>query len=146
MVLVPSSFFDKACAREYLAQVVDIASDGVVNYAFLPRYDAYFVYAGESEPALLKVLNSLDRLTDYNKILCHWDGKVLSLAIGQGKTLLLSNTYTAGDFVSVMYYVLLAMKSLQLNPEVSTVCFLSELSSQDRIALYHYFRSVRILE
>lgn len=146
MILVPSSFFDKACAREYLAQVVDIASDSAVNYVFLPRYDAYFVYEGEEEPALLKVLNSLDRLTDYNKILCHWDGMVLSLAIGQGKTLLLSNTYTARDFVTVMYFILLAMKSLQLNPEVSTVCFLSELSSQNRIALYHYFRSVRILE
>ena len=58
---------------------------------------------------------------------------------------MLSNTYRAGDFVSVMYFVLLALKSLQLNPEMSTICFMSELSSDDKILLYHYFKSVSVL-
>ena len=145
MILVPSSFYNEDCAREYIAQVVDISKDAEVNSVFMPQYDAYFIYSGDRKPELYRVLDRLGTLPEYNKILCHWDGETLSLGIGQGKSLLLSNTYRAGDFVSVMYFVLLALKSLQLNPEMSTICFMSELSSDDKILLYHYFKSVSVL-
>ncbi len=145
MTLVPTSFYDKACAREYLAQVVDMAPDAQVQSVFLPDFDAYFIYEGEERPALLDSLCSLLSIKEYNKILCHWDGAVLSLCIAQGKSLLLSNTFQAGDFVTVMYYVLLSLKSLQLNPEVSTVYFRSPLSSEQQVSLYHYFMEVKAL-
>ena len=116
-----------------------------MNSVFMPQYDAYFIYSGDRMPELYRVLDRLGTLPEYNKILCHWDGETLSLGIGQGKSLLLSNTYRVGDFVSVMYFVLLALKSLQLNPEMSTICFMSELSSDDKILLYHYFKSVSVL-
>lgn len=145
MTLVPSSFYDESCAREYLAQVVDISFDTEVLSEYLPQYDAYFIYAGPEEPALLRVLRSLMTIPEYNKLLCDWDGSTLSLAIAQGKSLMLSNTYRAEDFVTVMYFVLMAMKSLQLNPELSTLCFLSDLSTENQISLYHYFKAVRLL-
>ena len=145
MTLVPSSFYDESCAREYLAQVVDINADTQVCVEFLPQFDSYFIYAGPDEPALLGVLRTLMSIPDYNKVLCDWDGKTLSLAIAQGRSLMLSNTYKAEDFVTVMYYVLMVMKSLQLNPELSTLCFLGSLCSEHQIALYHYFKAVRLL-
>lgn len=144
MTLVPSSFYDDSCAREYLAQVVDISADTQVCTEFLSQFDAYFIYAGPEEPALLRVLRKLMSIPEYNKLLCDWDGKTLSLAIAQGRSLMLSNTYKAEDFVTVMYFVLMAMKSLQLNPELSTLCFLGSLSNENQIALYHYFKAVRL--
>lgn len=142
VTLIPSSFYDKACAREYLAQVVDIAPDAVVNSAFLPQFDAYFVYEGREKPALLDILNRLLSISDYNKVLCNWDGSTLSLGIAQGKSLLLANTFKAEDFVTAMYFILLSMKSLQLNPEVSTVFFISPLTQDQKVSLFHYFKSV----
>lgn len=145
MTLVPSQFYDDACAREYLAQVVDIAPDAEIGSVFLPVYDAYFVYAGGVEPPILDLLRRLPTLNDYNKVLCHWDGQMLSLCIAQGRSLSLANTYQAGDFVTVMYFILLAMKSLFLNPEVSTVCFATPLTQEQKVSLFHYFKSVSSL-
>ena len=145
MTLVPSQFYDDACAREYLAQVVDIAPDAEVKSVFLPIYDAYFVYEGEKEPALLELLRKLPTLADYNKVLCHWDGQRLSLCIAQGKSLSLANTYAANDFVTVMYFILLALKSLYLNPEISTVCFVTPLTQEQKVSLFRYFKSVSSL-
>ena len=34
------------------------------------------------------------------------------------------------------------MKSLQLNPEMSTICWLSELGAEEEMSLYRYFKSV----
>ena len=145
MTLVPAPFYDKACAREYLAQVVDMAEDEAVHCVHLNAFDSYFLYAGEEKPALLECLQVLLQIKEYNKILCHWDGSVLSLCIAQGKSLQIANTYQASDFVGVMYFVILAMKSLQLNPEVSTIYFRSPLSSQRQVMLYHYFMEVKSL-
>ena len=145
MTLVPSSFYDKDCAREYLAQVVDIAPGAEISSVFLAQFDAWFIYEGQREPALLQVLRRLLDISEYNKILCDWDGATLSLAIAQGKTLLLSNTFPATDFVTLTYYVMLSLKSLQLNPEVSSICFIREISMEDRVMLYHYFKEVKVL-
>ncbi len=116
-----------------------------VHSVFLPKFDSYFIYAGDKRPSLLDALERLMSIKEYNKVLCQWDGKILSLCIAQGRSLLLANTFNASDFVSVMYFVLLSLKSLQLNPEISSVYFMNGLSSDNQVSLYHYFREVKFL-
>jgi hypothetical protein len=70
---------------------------------------------------------------------------VLYLVIAQGKSLLLCNTFQAQDFTTAQYFIFLAMKKLQLNPEVSTICFRTPLSEEDEMSLYRYFKSVEQL-
>ena len=91
------------------------------------------------------ILQDLRKCPDYNKILCSWDGSELDLAIAQGKTLLLANTYDAKDFTTVEYWIFLALRSLQLNPEISTICLRSAVSAEDEMSLYRYFKAVEIL-
>ena len=79
-------------------------------------------------------------------ILCHLDAGVLSIAIAQGRQLLLCNSYPAQDFTTAEYYIFLAVKSLLINPEMSTVCFMSALSDEEEMSLYRYFKSVLVLE
>ena len=67
---------------------------------------------------------------------------VLYLVIAQGKSLLLCNSYQAPDFTTAEYFIFLAMKKLQLNPEVSTIAFRTPLGEEDRMSLYRYFRNV----
>ena len=74
----------------------------------------------------------------------YMDG-VLYLVIAQGKSLLLCNTFQAQDFTTAQYFIFLAMKKLQLNPEVSTICFRTPLSEEDEMSLYRYFKSVEQL-
>ena len=146
--LVPSHFFNPEAAREALAEVVELQEGDEVRYLDIPTYDAVLVFTegGDSlvdgTPEIYQLLTRLPACTEYNKILCsRLDGR-LYLAIAQGKSLLLANSFPAPDFTTAEYYIFLSLKSLQLNPEVSTICWLTPLEADDEMSLYRYFKSV----
>jgi hypothetical protein len=93
-------------------------------------------------PEMYYMLRSVLDLPDYNKILASYMDGVLYLVIAQGRSLMLCNSYHAPDFTTAQYFVFLAMKNLQLNPEVSTICFRTPLSEDEEISLYRYFKNV----
>ena len=142
--LVPARFFEEGDARCILAELYTLTDAETVSSVEVPRYDAVFVFASEdgTPPVLLRLVDQLDRCPEYNKILFHFGEGCLDLAIAQGSRLLLANSYPATDFTTAQYYLFLAMKSLQLNPEVSTVVCASELSQEEEMSLYRYFKSV----
>jgi hypothetical protein len=145
--LVPSHFFNTTSARDILGEVVALKEGDVVKWADVPQYDAVLVYAVENEriealPELYYVLQDLPRCLDYNKIVAsHKEGR-LYLAIAQGGSLLLANVFEAPDFTTAEYYIFLALKQLQLNPEVSTICMRSLVGPEEEMSLYRYFKSV----
>lgn len=125
-----------------------------VKYVDVPQYDAVMVYSDydynsgehcEALPELYFVLGSLQSCVEYNKILASWFEGILCLAIAQGQSLLLANTFKAQDFTTAEYYIFLAMKSLQLNPEVSTICWRLPIGGEEEMSLYRYFKSVDVL-
>ena len=93
-------------------------------------------------PEMYYMLRSVLNLPDYNKILASYMDGVLYLVIAQGRSLLLCNSFQAPDFTTAQYFIFLAMKNLQLNPEVSTICFRTPLSEEDEMSLYRYFKNV----
>ena len=120
-----------------------------VKAAEVPQYDAVLVYAAPSEdstalPELWYVLKDLPGIREYNRILASWKDGRLFLGIAQGGTLLLANTYEAPDFTTAEYYIFLAMRSLQLNPEVSTIYFRHAIGAEEEMSLYRYFKGVEI--
>lgn len=134
--LVPANFFDPARSFDVLGCPATALE--------LPQFRAWFVYASElgEAPVLFGLLGRLLELQGYNKVLCEWSDGRLSLAIAQGKQLLLANEYQAPDFTTAQYYIFLAMKSLQLNPEVTVVRFAQKLAVEQEISLCRYFKSV----
>ena len=148
--LVPSHFFDPASARDILGEVVVLGDADEVRYLEVPHYDAVLVYAFSSkeqpeEPELYRILCQLPSCREYNKILASYKDGWLYLAIAQGGSLQLANAYPAVDFTTAEYYIFLALKQLQLNPELSTICFLSLVESEDELSLYRYFKNVEQL-
>jgi hypothetical protein len=93
-------------------------------------------------PELYYILGALPQCRDYNKILASFCDGYLYLAIAQGKSLLLCNSFKAADFTTAEYFLFMAMKKLQLNPEVSTICFRTPLGADEEMSLYRYFNSV----
>ena len=69
----------------------------------------------------------------------------LHMAVGQGKSLMLANVFDAPDFTTAQYFIFLALKKLQLNPEVSTICFRTPLQPEQEMSLYRYFKAVEVL-
>lgn len=145
--LVPTNFFNPDKEREALAGVARLGEDCAVRHIDIPQYDAVLVYSvdGDSVVSAPEIAGILDKLPDcpaYNKILCSLRDGRMSIAIAQGKSLLLANSFTAPDFTTAEYYIFLAVKSLQINPEVSTICWLTELEPGQEMSLYRYFKSV----
>ena len=148
--LVPSAFFDAASAREILSRTVLLDKDDKIEYISLPEFSAELVYSlsmdiepsEESIPELYNVLKAVSGVAEHNKIVASYGDGVLSLAIAQGNDLLLANVFEAADFTTAQYFIFMAVRKLQLNPEVSTIHFLTPLSPEEEMSLYRYFRSV----
>ena len=96
-------------------------------------------------PEIYYMLRDLRDVAEYNKIIASYMDGYLYLVIAQGKTLLLCNSFRAPDFTTAEYFIFLALKKLQLNPEVSTICFRTPLDEDQELSLYRYFRSVEHL-
>ena len=157
VALVPSEFFEAGSAREILSRTVLLDENDSVEYISMPEFSAVLVYSlsvilsdalslpkGEAKdpPELYNVLKALSAVTEHNRIVASYGDGVLSLAIAQGGNLLLANVFQAADFTTAEYFLFMAVRRLQLNPEVSTVHFLTTLSDEEEMSLYRYFKSV----
>jgi DNA-binding transcriptional LysR family regulator len=96
-------------------------------------------------PELYYVLGAVPGCGEYNKIVASYRDGLLNLGIAQGRSLLLANCFHAPDFTSAEYFIFLALKKLQLNPEVSTICMRSLVGPEEEMSLYRYFKSVEQL-
>ena len=165
--LVPEAFFDPDGAAAMLSEVVALRPSDAVSYVPVPEYGAVLLYSNSIDESLSKVLSQTVLLTsgesvpvypelyyilkglpdcpEYNRILASYRDGYLYLAVAQGRTLLLANVYKAADFTTAEYFLFLAMKTLQLNPEVSTINWRTPLSPEDEMSLYRYFKAVEVL-
>jgi hypothetical protein len=148
--LVPLNFYRQDKAREILSEVVLLGDNEQVLSVEVPEYGAVMLYAAEDPresrlPELYYVVKALSECREYNKIVASHKGGRLYLAIAQGRSLQLANSFEAPDFTTAQYYIFMALRSLQLNPEVSSICFTSPLKAEDEMSLYRYFKSVEVL-
>ena len=164
MCLVPEVFYDPQAARAALEEVCTLEEGDFVETVPIPSQASVLVFSNSIGESLSKViaqtvlplsgepvrvlpemyylLRQLETLTEYNKIVASWADGYLHLAIAQGKSLRLANVFQAPDFTTAQYFLFLSLKQLQLNPEVSTVCFRTPLSPEASMSLYRYFKGV----
>ncbi len=162
--LVPEMFFSPESARKALSEVVPLEETDKVEWVEVPAFSSVLLFSNSIGESLSRVLSQtvlpasgepvrvlpelyfqlslLEALEEYNKIVASWKDGWLHLTIAQGKTLRLANVFAAQDFTTAEYFLFLAMKRLQLNPEVSTVCFHTPLDPDAEMSLYRYFKSV----
>ena len=162
--LVPQAFLAPGEEREALSEVADLDPTDPVSSIPLPAYGAKLVYSlavgetlskviaqsfpdAEGRPAQILpemafLLRDLQTLPEYNKIFASWADGRLYLAIAQGKSLQLASSYPAPDFTTAQYYLFLAIRQLQINPEASAIHFRTPLTAEDELSLYRYFKSV----
>ena len=167
VALVPEQFYSPEAASGLLSEVVSLKEEDRVECVSVPEYGAVLLYSnsiGEtltrvvSEtvmrtdgskaaplPVMYYMLKSLGKIQDYNKIAAAYMDGVVYLALAQGSTLLLCNSFKAPDFTTAQYFIFLAMKKLQLNPEMSSISFMTHLDYEQEMSLYRYFRSVEYI-
>ena len=153
--------------RRILSDTVILAEGDEVRHVALPEFSAELVYSlsigemlsrtvsqvvldqnGESPevlPELYFVLEDLQKVDEHNRIVASYASGYLHLGIAQGQNLLLANVFRAADFTTAEYFLFMAVRKLQLNPEVSSVYFRTPLTEDERMSLYRYFKSVERL-
>ena len=145
ITVVPEAFFVPEKARELLSEVASLGPEDEVKWLPLSSLGAVLVYSPSSQdetPELARLLESLKDNPQYNKVHASWKGGYLHLVLAQGKNLLLANVFQAPDFTTAQYFLFLAMKQFQLNPEVTTVYLGTPLGEEDEMSLYRYFKAV----
>ena len=167
VALVPELFFDAADPRAALSEAVPIGDTDKVGSLAVPQYGAVLVYSNsineslsrvisqsvflkdgstvEVLPEMYYVLRDIGRCAEHNRIVASYGDGHLYLAIAQGDQLGLCNVYEAVDFTTAEYFIFLALKSLQLNPELSTISLRTPVTEEERLSLYRYFKSVEEL-
>ena len=163
--LVPAQFHLPENSRQMLSEVVDLTDDEGVEYVSVPEFAAVLLYSNTTVGAMARVvsetvlrtdgtkarplpelyymLRHLSQMTEYNKVLASYKDDALYLVVAQGKSLLLCNTFKAPDFTTAQYFIFLAMKKLQLNPEMSSIYFRTPpLDQEQEMSLYRYFKNV----
>ena len=167
VALVPQHFFNASSARQALSEVITLRDSDSVEYVPVPSLGAVLIYSNSMDESLSRViaqtvcdadgntarvlpemywlLQKMNDCDEYNKIIASYMDGYLHLVIAQGKSLLLANVYEAVDFTTAEYFLFLAMKKLQLNPEVSTIWFRTPLSNEQEMSLYRYFKAVEVI-
>lgn len=162
--LVPSQFIADGGERDMLASVVQLSPSDRVYSTEVPEYAAKLLWTPSSVGKLSETLSnmvlrvdgtksevlpepyymlrSLSGMREYNKIVASYADSKLYLVIAEGRSLRLCNVYDAPGFTSAEYWIFSAMKSLQLNPDVSDIVFRTPISEDEEISLCSYFRSV----
>ena len=161
---MPENFHKPELSRDILSELVNLPQGAQVDYVRVPEYNAVMVFSNsvggtlhrvvaesvlrldgtkaQPLPELYSMLKHLNDIPEYNRIIASYMDGVLYLVIAQGKTLMHCNTYQAADFTTAQYFIFLAMKKLQLNPEVSVIYFRTPLNDEQEMSLYRYFKSV----
>ena len=162
--LVPTNFYAPEVSRQILEEVANVEDGDHVDHVDVPQFGAVLVYSlnvggtlakvvsetvmqtdgtkGRMLPEVYYMMDAMSEISDYNKIVASYMDGCLYLAIAQGKTLILCNSFQAPDFTTAEYFIFLVMKKLQLNPEISSIYFRTSLSEDQEMSLYRYFRSV----
>ena len=162
--LVPDQFFDAVSARALLSDVADVEESDSVFCEPLPQMKSVLIYStsigetlskavaetvlkvdgekGRVLPEVWYMLQALDNIPEYNKVVASIADGYLYLAVAQGRSLLLCNSFRALDFVTAEYFIFLAMKKFQLNMEMTVVYFRTPLCEEEEMSLYRYFKSV----
>ena len=165
--LVPENFFKIELSKTILSDLMVLPAEAQVDHVRIPEFNAVLIFSNtiggtlhkvvsesvlrldgtkvQPVPEMFGMLKTLHSVPDYNRIVASYMDGVLYLVIAQGRTLLLCNTYQASDFTTAQYFIFLAMKNLQLNPEVSTINFRTPLSEDQQMSLYRYFKSVETI-
>ncbi len=164
VALVPSVFSDRSAPREMLSKTVLLDDADKADIIAMEEYQADLVYSlsvgevlsgaiaqavsiksgmkPEVFPEMYYILKSLRELKEHNRIVASFADGHLHLAIAQGNSLLMANVFDAMDFTTAEYFIFLALKKLQLNPEASVIHFRTPLSESEEMSLYRYFKAV----
>ncbi len=94
-------------------------------------------------PLIYINLKYLPLFEEYNKISFHYIKGAVSIVASEGEKIIYCNTFPAFHFNSALYYLLLALKEVQFNPESTTVFVSGNIRDLEMFDIAKYFSKVK---
>lgn len=98
----------------------------------------------EFYPVIARLLEHAATLTDYNRVLCAYDGGFAHVVASEGGALRLAASYPVADFQTACYYVFAVMREVMFNPGLTTLRYFGPLSENRESLLKRYFSGVEL--
>ena len=139
---VPAQFQDASCFEQAFPGSNSVS----VN---IPQYEMLLFYEsnGEELRHIFEILlTKLSCIKDYNKLLISCKDNHTFAVLATGEQLLLVNSFSTGDSVSILYYLLLALQQSQVNPQQTIVHCLGFREHIDVKLIRTYFKDFVFME
>ena len=155
--LIPLKLYQKEKELEELTKLHHIDELEEVNTINIVKSEMVMIYAVSSTllnlikkyhpnliiyPSLYTYLNVLPDLDGYNKLFFQYIGNIVTVVAAEKERIVFCNSFPASNFSSALYFVLLALKQAQFNPELTAVYINGNIKDYEIFDITRYFPKV----
>lgn len=156
--IIPIKLFKKEEAHFQVQKLHSIDEFDEINTIEIPEQEMMIAFAVNSTflnvikkvqpefrvvPSVYQILNNIGLFEEHNKIFIQYHKGNVHIVVSEGNRVMYCNSFPALQFNTVLYYVFLAMKQVQLNQEQTTVYFSGNFREEDMANMTKYFPKVR---
>lgn len=94
-------------------------------------------------PSIYPFIKYLPYFEGHNKILFHYIKGFVNIVASEGNRIIFCNTFPAIHFNSALYFLLLALKETQFNPELTTVYTAGNIKDLEIFDIARYFPAIK---
>lgn len=156
--LLPQQFYNSYEGENALMKIFGIGSSYSIQDIQLPEYRAVLCYAIHQNtlkklkkedkvyPYIYKLIPLIKEGNNYNNAIFHFNAevKICHIIVCENKELKIINSFKCDNFESALYFLLLSVKKLNMNPKQTTVRVCSNLSPNENVLIHKFFRGVEI--
>jgi hypothetical protein len=157
-VLLPTKLYIKGDELNQLGKLYKIDDLEEIDVVELPGKDIVILFAVNSTflnlikkiqpeyrifPSIYPPLIYLPTYYDYNKIYFNYSKGQLHIIVYEGIRLVYCNSFPADYFNTALYFLFLALKQTQFNPEQTAVFLSGIIGSTDVLQLSQYFSKIK---
>jgi len=155
--LIPAKLYQKGEELNEITKLHNIDELEEINTINIPKNEMVMIYAVSSTllnlikkyhsnltiyPSLYAYLNILPGLSGHNKLFFQHIGNVVTVVAAEKERIVFCNSFPVSNFSSALYFVLLALKQAQFNPELTTVYISGNIKDYEIFDITRYFARV----
>ena len=156
--LIPQQFYNTQEGENALQKIFGISASYNVHSIELNEHKAVLCWAIHQNsynavdksdtiyPFVYKLFSLIPQSNNYNNAIFHYNQevKLCHIIICENKELKIANSFRCDNFESALYFLLLAVKKLNMNPKQTTVRVCSNISKGETMLIHKFFRGVEI--
>lgn len=156
--LIPKQLYKEADSFQHLSKLHKLEELEEIDVVEISDEQAVILFAVNSTfmnfikdiqpdfkvyPSIYPMISRISSLQDYNKIFFQFYKGIVHIIAAEGSRLVYCNSFPAIHFNTALYFLLLTLKEVQFNPEITTVYVSGNLKDFEIMDISKYFSKVK---